>query len=74
MAFRRHLQSHVRGAGGRASVPLRSNTAFVVPVVLLVAAALTGWILVGSLSPTVDDRGATTPTAQPHTTATKPVP
>lgn len=42
----------------------RSSASFIVPLVLVVAAALMGWILYGSLSPTVDNTGTTVPVTQ----------
>jgi hypothetical protein len=42
-----------------------TSTQFLAPLLLLVAAALMGWLFFGSLSPTVDNTGTTTPVAQP---------
>ena len=66
MALDRDLSTARDGDGETVSKPLSSSSAsFVVPLALLVAAALLGWILYGSLSPTVDNTGTTTPVTQP---------
>lgn len=47
------------------TVPLTaSSTSFIVPLALLLAAAVMGWIFYGSLSPTVDNTGTTTSVTQ----------
>jgi hypothetical protein len=51
-----------------------SSASFVVPMTLLIAAALMGWILYGSLSPTVDNTGTTTPVTQTDLPQAKPLP
>ena len=41
-----------------------TSASFIVPLALVVASALMGWILYGSLSPTVDNTGTTVPVTQ----------
>jgi hypothetical protein len=52
---------------------MASSVSFVVPLALLIAAAMLGWILYGSLSPTVDNTGSTTPVMQTDLPQSKPV-
>jgi hypothetical protein len=49
-----------------------SSVSFVVPLALLIAAAMLGWIFYGSLSPTVDNTGSTTPVTQTDLPQSKP--
>lgn len=54
--------------------PMASKSAsFVIPLALLIAGIL-GWILYGSLSPTVDNTGSTTPVRQTDLPQSKPTP
>ena len=49
-----------------------SSASFVVPLALLIAAAMLGWVFYGSLSPTVDNTGTTTPVTQTDLPQAKP--
>ncbi|MBS0233832.1 MAG: hypothetical protein JSR99_10130 [Proteobacteria bacterium] len=41
------------------------SSSFLVPLVLVIAGALGGWLLYGRISPTVDNTGTTRPVVQP---------
>jgi hypothetical protein len=49
-----------------------SSVSFVVPLALLIAAAMLGWIFYGSLSPTIDNTGSTTPVMQTDLPQSRP--
>lgn len=72
MAFDREESLRARQRRRETNVPWTSSGAsFVIPVALLIAAVLIGWVMYGSLSPTVDNTGTTTPvtpTDLPQTT------
>jgi hypothetical protein len=61
MAFYREFDAQENQRQFVQQVPwTASAAAFVVPLALVLAAAVIGWILYGNLSPTVDNTGTTT--------------
>ncbi len=65
MAIHRALGRRRRYGGLPTVAWMSFSGTFVMPLVLVIAGALGGWLLYGRISPTVDNKGATRPVAQP---------